>query len=78
MLKIVRIFLSIVVFVLAGFMLLTQNFEYMSYLMLLLGVSILLTGVIELKKDKYAFTGYLSIFAALFVFYVSIQGFVLG
>ncbi|MFV8830369.1 DUF3953 domain-containing protein [Alkalihalobacterium sp. APHAB7] len=74
MLKVFRIIFSIIVVVLAGFMLLTQNFAFMSYLMLLLGVSILLTGVIELKKDKYAFTGYLSIFAALFVFYVSIQG----
>ncbi|MDE5416166.1 DUF3953 domain-containing protein [Alkalihalobacterium chitinilyticum] len=78
MLKVLRIILSIIVVVLAGFMLLTQNFAFMSYLMLLLGVSVLLTGALELKKDKYSFMGYLNIFAALFAFYVSIQGFLLG
>ncbi|MDQ0252718.1 uncharacterized membrane protein HdeD (DUF308 family) [Evansella vedderi] len=70
--KMLRNILSVIVIVLAGYSLFTQNFEFMPYLMLILSFSVLLTGVIELKKDKKAFSGYSSTIASLFVFFVSI------
>ncbi len=51
-LKILRVILSIVIVVLASFMLITQNFEFMPYLMLVLGISTLITGIVEIQKDK--------------------------
>lgn len=70
--KLLRKIFSVIVIVLAGYSLFTQNFEFMPYLMLILSFSVLLTGVIEIKKDKKAFWGYFSLFSSLFVFYVSI------
>jgi hypothetical protein len=78
MLKTLRIILSIVGVVLAGFGLITQNFEFMPYLMLILGISILITGGIELQKDKKGFWGYMCIIVSMFAFYVSIQGLLLS
>ncbi|WP_281247282.1 DUF3953 domain-containing protein [Domibacillus mangrovi] len=43
--------------------------------MLLVGASLLMTGVDELQKDRKGFWGYVSIMVSLFAFYVSIQGF---
>lgn len=76
--KILRFILSVVGVVLAGFMLISQSFGFMSYLMLVVGISILITGVIGLQKDTKAFWGYMSIIVSLFVFFVTIQGFVLN
>ncbi|QFK71339.1 DUF3953 domain-containing protein [Pradoshia sp. D12] len=78
MLKTLRIILSIGVLALAFFGLITKNFEYMPYLMMVLSFFILTTGLIELQKDKKAFWGYMSIGVSGFVFYVSIQGFLLS
>ena len=77
MLKTLRIILSIGVLTLALYGLITKNFEYMPYLMMVLSFSILTTGLIELQKDKKAFWGYMSIGVSGFAFYVSIQGFIL-
>ena len=77
MLKTLRIILSIGVLALALYGLITKNFEYMPYLMMVLSFFILTTGVIELQKDKKAFWGYMSIGVSGFAFYVSIQGFLL-
>ncbi len=78
MLKTLRIILSIVGVVLAGFCLITKNFEFMPYLMLILGSSILITGLVELQKDRKGFSGYMCIIASLFVFFVSIKVFLLS
>lgn len=77
-LKILRIFLSIAGVVFASFILITQSFELMPYMLLVLGMSTLFTGVSELQKDKKAFWGYMSIIVSLFVFFVSILGFLLN
>ena len=77
MLKTLRIILSIGVLTLALYGLITKNFEYMPYLMMVLSFFILTTGLIELHKDKKAFWGYMSIGVSGFAFYVSIQGFLL-
>jgi Protein of unknown function (DUF3953) len=78
MLKRLRIFLSVIVLILSVYSLITQNFKLMPYSMFLLGTMILVTGLIELKKDKKEFWGYVCIILSLFPVYVSIQGFLLN
>ena len=77
MLKILRIILSIITMGLSVFSLITKNFEYMPYLMLSLGATMLVAGLIELQKNSKEFWGYFGIVASLFAFYVAIQGFFL-
>ena len=77
MLKIFRIILSIITMGLSVFSLITKNFEYIPYLMLSLGATMLVAGLIELQKNSKEFWGYFGIVASLFVFYVAIQGFFL-
>ena len=77
MLKILRIILSIITIGLSGFSLITQNFEYTPYLMLSLGATMLVIGLIELQKNRKEFWGYMGIVVPLFVFYVAIKGFFL-
>lgn len=77
MLKILRIILSIITMGLSVFSLITKNFEYIPYLMLSLGATMLVAGLIELQKNSKEFWGYFGSVASLFVFYVAIQGFFL-
>lgn len=49
-------------------MLITQNFRFLPYLMIVLGITFL-TGVFELKKDKKAIFGYVNTIASLFAFF---------
>lgn len=76
--KILKLILSIAGAGFALFILTTKSFEFMPYMLLVLGVSSLFTGVSELQKDKKAFWGYMNIIVSLFVFFVSIQGFLLN
>ncbi|RAS74481.1 DUF3953 domain-containing protein [Priestia endophytica] len=78
MLKRLRIFLSVIVLILSVYSLITQNFELMPYSMFLLGTMILVTGLLELKRDKKEFWGYVYIIVSLFAVYVSVQGFLLN
>ncbi|KYG32935.1 DUF3953 domain-containing protein [Priestia endophytica] len=78
MLKRLRIFLSVIVLILSVYSLITQSFKLMPYSMFLLGAMILVTGLMELKKDKKEFWGYVCIIVSLFAVYVSIQGFLLN
>ncbi|YCA45054.1 DUF3953 domain-containing protein [Bacillus sp. JZ8] len=78
MLKGLRIFLSVIVVILSGYSLLTQSFKVMPYSMLLLSALILVTGLIELQKNKKEFWGYLCIVVSLFALSGSIQGFLLN
>lgn len=82
MLKLLRIILSVAVIALSIFSLITENNEFIAkiipYLMLLLGASMLVTGLIELQKNKKGFWGYMSIVVSLFVFFVAIKGFLLN
>ncbi|MFP7226430.1 DUF3953 domain-containing protein [Priestia filamentosa] len=50
----------------------------MPYSIFLLGVMILVTGLLELKRDKKEFWGYVCIILSLFAVYVSVQGFLLN
>ncbi|MGE7921468.1 DUF3953 domain-containing protein [Viridibacillus sp. NPDC093762] len=76
--EILRIILSVIVIALAGYSLITKNFEFMSYLMLFLGAFMLVTGLVELQKDRKRFEEYMFIIVSLFIFFVSIQGFILN
>ncbi|MGF9975859.1 DUF3953 domain-containing protein [Viridibacillus arvi] len=75
--KKLRIILSVIVIALAGYSLITKNFEFMSYLMFFLGAFMLVMGLDELQKDRKRFEGYMCIIVSMFIFFVSIQGFLL-
>ncbi|WP_251189229.1 DUF3953 domain-containing protein [Alkalihalophilus marmarensis] len=62
----------------AGYGIITQNVEYTNYLLIIIGLTLLTTGVIELQKNIKGTTGYLSLIVALFVLIVAIQGALLG
>ncbi|QNK89589.1 DUF3953 domain-containing protein [Sporosarcina sp. FSL K6-1540] len=74
MLKILRIILSVIVMALAGYSLITKNFEFMSYMMFFLGVLMLVTGVAELQAKRKT-NAISSILAAAFLFFVAIYTF---
>ncbi|CAH0314163.1 hypothetical protein SRABI96_05136 [Peribacillus sp. Bi96] len=76
--KMIRIILAIIVLALSAYQLITENFELMPYSMLFLGAIMLVTGLSELQKDRKGFWGYMSIVISLFVFFVSIQGFLMN
>ena len=73
MLKTLKIILSIIAMGLSVFSIITNNSEYIPYLMLSLGATMLVAGFIELQKNSKGFGGYFSIVASLFVVYVAIQ-----
>lgn len=72
-----RAILSIITLGLIVYTKITENYNFTSYMFLLLGLIILLGGIRELQKDRKNFWGYIGIIASLFVFFVSIQGFLI-
>jgi|1186.fasta_scaffold67286_3 hypothetical protein len=75
--KILRIVLSLTTITLAIYGLITSNFEFMPYMMLSLGALMLFIGIVEIRRQRKAYWGYISIIVSLFVVYVAIQGFLL-
>lgn len=78
LLKILRIVFSIIVLILSGYGLITENFELSSYMIFFLVALMLVIGLAELQKDRKRFWGYMSIIVSLYAFFVSIQGFLLN
>lgn len=74
MLKIVRMISSFIAFALAGYSLITNNFEYMPYMLFFLGVSVLVTGVLELKAKRKT-SAIISFLAVAFTFFVVIYAY---
>ncbi len=74
MLKILRIILSVIVMALAGYSIITKNFEFMPYMMFFVGVSMLVTGVAEFQAKRKS-NAIPSILAAAFLFFVAIYTF---
>ena len=72
MLIILRILLSIIVFVLGGYVLISGNNEVMPYMMFSLGAMMLVMGIDEIKKDRKKM-GVIAIIVSIFIFYVSVQ-----
>lgn len=77
MLKTLRIVLAIIVIVLAGYGSLIGNSIVMPYMMLFMGAMLLVMGISEIKKKRKRI-GFFSIIVSLFVFYVSMQGFLIN
>ncbi|MFG6147429.1 DUF3953 domain-containing protein [Halobacillus sp. B23F22_1] len=70
-----RIVLSVIGAALACYVLVFQRYELMAYLLLIVGISTLTSGWIEVQKNQKGFRGYLCIITALFAFFVSIEWF---
>ncbi|MFD9627359.1 DUF3953 domain-containing protein [Peribacillus muralis] len=70
--KIVKIILALIVLGLSAYQLITENFV-IPYYMLILGAFMLVTGLVELQKDRKG--GFLGcVIVSLFLFFVSLQG----
>ncbi|WP_143469683.1 YczI family protein [Lentibacillus sediminis] len=74
MLNIIRIITAVIAGSLAIYALITGNHHVMPYMMFFMGVMLLAMGLSEIKKERRRM-GFLSIIVSLFVFYVSVQGF---
>ena len=70
----VRGILTIVVIVLSSYSLITET-ELIYYCLFFLGALIFVTGFSELQKDRKGFWGYMNIVVSLFLFFVSVKGF---
>lgn len=77
LLTILQILFSVLTLGLAIFGILTENFEYQNFMLLSMGLTILVMGIRELRKEKKAFA-YFIILAAAFMLYVSIESFLLN
>ncbi|MFD1926498.1 YczI family protein [Sporosarcina siberiensis] len=73
MLKILRIVLVIIGFVLGGYILISSNYEGLPYMMFVIGTMLLVIGIAEIKQNRKKM-GIVSIIGSLFVFYVSVEG----
>ncbi|WP_427138848.1 DUF3953 domain-containing protein [Psychrobacillus psychrodurans] len=71
--KVSRVLLGIIVIVFSSYILISKNYELMPFMMLLLGTLMLVSGIVELQKDRKKFEGYLFIIVSLFIFLVFIQ-----
>ncbi|WP_409271957.1 DUF3953 domain-containing protein [Neobacillus sp. SCS-31] len=76
MLKLLRIILSVIVILLAGYGLINENFALQPYMMLLLSFVMLLLGIEEFQKGKKG-AGWLSIVVFILILFVSIKSFIL-
>ncbi|MFE6169021.1 DUF3953 domain-containing protein [Viridibacillus arvi] len=73
---ILRILFSIIALALAGYGLITKNFEFQAYMILFLGLTMLVMGIQDFKQGK-KFTGWLFIIVFAFSLVVVIQSFIL-
>jgi hypothetical protein len=76
-LKIMKIIFGAVTLLLAGYGLITKNFEFQPFMIFFLGIYILIMGLEEFKKGRKRL-GYLAIAVCLFVIFVSLQGLILN
>ncbi|WP_186673750.1 DUF3953 domain-containing protein [Sporosarcina sp. BP05] len=74
MLKISRVILSVIVIALAGYGLITKNFEFMPYMMFFLGAFILVMGVLELQAKRMT-NAIISFLGSAFILFVAIYTF---
>ncbi|MDA7027528.1 DUF3953 domain-containing protein [Bacillus sp. CLL-7-23] len=74
MLKILRIMLAITVVVSAGYVLVTNHFDFQPYMLFFLSLLMLVMGLDEFQKGRKDY-GLTCIVLFLFVFFVSVQGF---
>lgn len=77
MLKILQILFSIIVVVLAGYGLFTDDFRFQAYMILFLGLAMLVLGLQEFKRNK-KLSGWLLIGVFAFSIFVAIKSFMLN
>ena len=74
MLKILHILFSIITVAFAGYGLFTKDFQFQAYMVLFLGLTMLLLGLQEFKRNK-KFTGWMLIGVFAFSIFAAIQSF---
>lgn len=74
MLKILQILFSIIVLALASYGLVTKDFQLQAYMILFLGLTMLISGLQEFKKNK-KITGWMLIGVFAFLMFVAVQSF---
>lgn len=74
---ILRVLFAVIVALIAGYGLITKNFEYQSFMMFFLSLMMLVMGLEEFQKERKVM-GWFSIVAFLFVLFVSLNGFFLN
>jgi len=72
LLKILQIIFSIITVVFAGFLLYTKDFQFLVYMSLFSGLTMLVVGLQEFKRNK-KITGWMGIGAFAFSAFVAIQ-----
>ncbi|MGD6876326.1 YczI family protein [Bacillus infantis] len=73
---ILRVIFAVITAIIAGYGLITDNFEYQSYMLLFLSLMMFVIGIEELRKERKV-TGWFSIIAFLFGSFVALQGFLM-
>ena len=76
MLKTLQIIFSIITVAFAGYGLLTRDFQFQAYMMLFLGLTMLVLGLQEFKRNKKV-TGWMLIGVFAFSIFAAIQSFML-
>ena len=74
MLLTLRVVLGVIVIVIAGYGLMTGNFEFQPFMLLFLSLMMFVMGLEEFKKGRKGY-GWIGIVVFIFVFFVSLQGF---
>ena len=72
MLKILQILFSIITVAFAGFVLYTKDFQFVLFMNVFLGLTMLVVGLQEFKKNK-KITGWMGIGVFVFSIYAAIQ-----
>ncbi len=76
--KILRIILQLAALGFSAYVLWTQNFTLMPYVMLMLGMFMLVAGFEKIQSNRKECWGYMFVLASLFIFFVSAQGFIVN
>ncbi len=76
--KITKLILALIIIIFSSYSLISKNFESLPFMMFFLGVFMLLSGLSEFQKDRKRFEGYMFMGVSIFLFFVSIQGFLLN
>jgi len=76
LLHLIRIISAIITGVFAIYGLAAEGTDVTPYMMFFMGVMVLTIGISEIQKERRRM-GFISIIVSIFVFYVSIQGFLL-
>lgn len=77
MLNILQILFSVITVALAGYGLFTKDFQLQAYMILFLGLTMLILGLREFKRNK-KMTGWMLIGVFAFSLFVAIQGFMVN